>query len=178
MTGAAGRATERNTKESYRKSRYFSKRGARCEIAHTRERKPHFPRKRRIAKRTTNSYGFVRSAVAPTGRKSARIHTFERQKVCHFTLSAPQGGRQNAKRHTFASKKVCLLALLRPVRATADLTKPYEFLSHFAILRFLGKCSFRPRVCAISHAGANTGTESPRTRARTFDFSRNHRISI
>ena len=50
MPGAAGRATERNTKESYRKTRYFNKYGARCEIARTRGRKPRFPRNRRIAK--------------------------------------------------------------------------------------------------------------------------------
>ena len=117
----------------------------------TRGRKPHIPINHRIATLAMNSYGFVRSAVAPTARKSARMHTSERQKVCHFTLLAPQGGRQNVKRHTFASKKVCILALSRPAGATADLTKPYEFVAHLAILRFLGKRCFRPRVRAISH---------------------------
>ena len=72
--------------------------------------------------------------MALMARKSAKKHTFERQKVCHFALLAPQGGRKNAKTHTFASRQVCILALLRPVGATADLTKPYEFVAHFAIL--------------------------------------------
>ena len=76
----------------------------------------------------------MRSAVALMARKSAKTHTFERQKVCHFALLAPQGGRENAKTHTFASKKVCILELWRPVVATADLTTPYEFVAHFAIL--------------------------------------------
>ena len=71
----------------------------------------------------------MRSAVALMARKSAKTHTSERQKVCHFALSAPQRGRQNAETHTFASKKVCILALLRPVGATANLTKPYEFVA-------------------------------------------------
>ena len=111
-----------------------------CEIAHTRGRKPHIPINHRIAILAMNSYGFVRSAVAPTARKSARMHTSERQKVCHFTLLAPQGGRQNAKRHTFASKKVCDLSTLRSIEALAESTKRFACPSrlHFHDFRESG----------------------------------------
>ena len=105
-----------------------------CKNAHTRAQKSHFSGNHRIAKRATNSYRFVRSAVAPTARKSARMHTSEMQKVCipHFWVR--RGRCTKIKRHTFAYQKVCLLALSRPIGATADVTKPYEFIANIVIL--------------------------------------------
>ena len=94
---------------------------------------PTFPKSQNREMRQEN-IGVGENPSRREGTKKCKRHTFEMQKVCISHLWAPQGGRQNAKQHTFASQKVCLLALLRPIRATANLTKPFVFLAHFAIL--------------------------------------------
>ena len=92
-----------------------------------------FPKSQNCKMRQEN-IGVRENPSRREGTQKCRINTFEKQKVCISHLWAPRGGRQNAKRHTFTPQKVCLLALLRPTRATANLTNPYVFLSHFAIL--------------------------------------------
>ncbi len=97
-------------------SLFRGKGGSRSEIAHTRGRKPHFPRNRRIAKWTRNSYGFVISAVAPRGRESARMHTFLDAKVCRFSFPRPPCGPKSEECTLSHPKKCVHLTFCVPSR--------------------------------------------------------------